>query len=315
MISVGLVGYGYWGPNLLRNLTESKNCEVKFVCERNKERWPSIQRKYHNVTITGDYNDLISDPEIKAVVIATPVSTHYPLAKKAITSKKDIFVEKPLTTKVAQAQHLVDLARENGSIIFVDHTFEYSPPVIKIKEIIDSGEIGEIRYISSSRINLGLFQSDISVICDLAPHDLSVLFYWLNEEPLTVSAVGKAFKRKRVPDVAFINMSFSSGITANLHVSWLSPIKLRRTIIVGSKKMILYDDTALTEKIKIFDSGVDFKDLDDSEISRACYRKGNITSPRVDTYEPLRMAIEHFLECVKLRKTPKTDGMLSLIHI
>lgn len=308
MINVGIAGYGYWGPNLVRNFAGSKSCKIISICELDTKKWVLIKKKYPHISTTKDYQKLINSPKIDAIVIATPVFTHYPLAKQALEKKKHIFVEKPLATKVTQVQELVDLAKENGCILFVDHTFEYSPAVIKIKEILDSGEIGKIHYISSSRINLGLHQKDVNVVYDLAPHDFSILFYWLDKEPIEVSVIGKGFIRKRIPDVGFINMKFPSGITANIHISWLSPIKLRRTIIIGSKKMIVYDDTELIEKVKIYNNGVTIKEPEDFGQFQLSYKTGNITSPRLETYEPLNKAVNHFLECIELRKKPKTDG-------
>ncbi|RJQ18379.1 MAG: gfo/Idh/MocA family oxidoreductase [Nitrospiraceae bacterium] len=305
MINIGIVGYGYWGPNLVRNFVENNKCQVLYICELDRGKWPRIQRKYSDIILTNNYDDLLKDPCLNAIVIATPVSTHYPLAKQALLSKKDIFVEKPLTTKITEAEDLNKLAEDNGCVLFVDHTFKYSPPVIKIKEILDRGELGEIQYITSSRINLGLHQKDISVICDLAPHDLSILFYWLDEDPVEISVRGKGFIREDIPDVAFINMKFPSGILANIHISWLSPIKLRKTVIVGSKKMLVFDDTQPVEKIKIYDKGISNSDAENFYPN---YRTGNIISPSIDTAEPLRLGINHFLECVEQRKKPSTGG-------
>ncbi len=314
MINVAVVGYGYWGANLVRNFVENRNCKVVSICEIDEKKWPALGRKYPQIFLTKFYNDLLDNPEINAIVIATPVSTHYELSRQALEKKKDIFVEKPLTTKSFQVQELISVANENKCILFVDHTFEYSPAVIKIKEIIDSGELGEILYISTSRINLGLHQSDISVICDLAPHDLSIIFFWLNEEPIEISAVGKGFIRKSIPDISFIKMRFVSGIVANLLLSWLSPIKLRRTVVVGSKKMIVYDDTEMMEKIKIYDKGVIVNEPNNLNLSkfRLTYKTGGITIPVIETSEPLSIAVNHFIECVKTRKTPKTDGRNAL---
>jgi len=308
IINVGIVGYGYWGPNLVRNFVANKKCEVTTICELDTKKWTLIRKKYPNVSITKDYEELIDKPEIDAIVIATPVFSHYPLAKQGLERGKHMFVEKPLATKVTEAQELVNLSRQNGCILFVDHTFEYSPPVIKIKEILDSGKIGEIYYVASSRINLGLFQPDISVIWDLAPHDFSILFYWLDEEPLEISVVGKGFIRKEIPDAAFINMKFPSGITANIHISWLSPIKLRRTTIIGSKKMIVYDDTQEVEKVKIYHNVITIKEPEDFGQYHLSYRTGNIVSPRLEAVEPLNRAVNHFLECINSGKEPKTNG-------
>lgn len=317
MINVGVVGYGYWGPNLVRNFAGNKSCKVVCICEADTKKWERIKKKYPFVSITGDYQELVNNSKVDAIVIATAVSSHYPLAKQALEKKKHIFVEKPLVAKVDHALELIDLSEKNNCVLFVDHTFEYSPPVIKIKEILDSREIGDIHCISSSRINLGLHQKDVSVVWDLAPHDFSILCYWLNEQPVGVSVVGKGFIHKKIPDVAFINLEFASGITARIHVSWLSPIKLRRKTIIGSKKMIVYDDIAAIEKVKIYDNGITNKDPEDFGQYQLSYRTGNITSPRVEIYEPLNKAVSHFLECIESGKEPKTgrENALRVVKI
>ncbi|MBN2121402.1 MAG: Gfo/Idh/MocA family oxidoreductase [Candidatus Omnitrophica bacterium] len=309
MTNIGVVGYGYWGPNVVRNLAENKSCKITSICELNQEKWESIRKRYPWVNITNDYQDLINSPQIEAIVITTPVSTHYSLAKQALENKKHIFVEKPLTDSVESAQELVELAKCNACILFVDHTFEYSPAVIKIKEIIDSGQIGKIHCISSFRINLGPHRKDVSVISDLAPHDLSMFFYWLNEEPTQISAVGKGFFHEQIFDIAFITMKFPCGAIANINISWFSPIKSRRMTIIGSEKMIVYDDMASIEKVKVYDSGVaTFREPESFGQFQLSYRAGDIFSPRLQRYEPLAQAVNHFLECVRFGKSPRTDG-------
>jgi predicted dehydrogenase len=255
---------------------------------------------------------VMDNPDVDAVVIATPVSTHFPLASQALQKNKHVFVEKPMTASRGEGESLIQLAKEKKRILMVGHTFEYSPPVLKVKEIIARGDLGKIYYISTSRVNLGLHQKDVSVIWDLAPHDFSTLFFWLEEEPSRISAMGRDYVQKNIPDVAFINMEFSSGCVAHIQVSWLAPSKLRRTSIVGSEKMLVYDDTENIEKVKIYDKGVNYKDPETFGEYQLSYRTGDVISPRLDTYEPLFVEMKHFVECCKTGKAPKTDGQNGL---
>jgi predicted dehydrogenase len=252
------------------------------------------------------------DSDLDAVFISTPVSSHYPLAKAALESGKHVFVEKPFVANSKDGLELCLLAEKKYRKIMVGHTFEYSPPVNKIKEIVSNNELGKIYYISSSRVNLGLHQSDVSVIWDLAPHDFSILFYVINEQPSFISAIGKDYVQPGIPDVAFINIGFPSGIIAHIEVSWLSPSKLRRTTIIGDQKMLVYDDTSSMEKIKIYDKGVRFKDPETFGEFQLSYRTGDIISPHIDNYEPLRLEVEHFLDCIQNGKDPSTDGYKGL---
>lgn len=308
-IAIGLIGYGYWGPNLLRNFVEVPGCSVKYVCDASEAQLKKVHTKYPHIDLTRSYDEVINDDEVDAIVIATPISTHYPLAKKALLKGKHVFVEKPLAADSVTAEELVKLADMQQLILMVGHTFKYSPPVIKIKELIDSGELGDIYYISSSRVNLGLHQPDVSVIWDLAPHDFSIIFYWLEEEPSQVYAFGRGCVSPDTPDVAFINLGFDSGAIAEVQLSWLSPVKLRRTVIVGSKKMLIYDDTESVEKVKLFDHGVNFIEPSTFEEFQLSYRSGDIVSPHLDNYEPLFAAAKHFVECIREGKRPKTDGL------
>lgn len=312
MKTVALVGYGYWGPNLLRNYMELPDVRVKWVCDGRSDALAKACSRYPAVGCTTEFKEVLADAEVDAVVIATPISTHHPLAKDALLAGKHVFVEKPMTSSTATSAELVDLAEARGLTLMVGHTFVYSPPVRKVKEILESGELGDVYFVTSSRVNLGLHQRDVSVIWDLAPHDLSILHYWLGEAPDTVSVAGRACINPGVPDVAFVNLRFPSGVLAELQVSWLSPVKLRRTIIVGSKKMLLYDDTENVEKVKIFDHGVDFKDPETFGEYHLSYRTGDILSPKIAGVEPLFIEASHFLECLETGRRPITDGAAGL---
>lgn len=308
MKTVALVGYGYWGPNLLRNYIELQGAWVQWVCDTDPEALKRVANRYPSVLCTTDYQQVLEDDQVEAVLLATPISTHYTLAKQALLAGKHVFVEKPLAGSTAEAGELVDLAKAGGLTLMVGHTFVFSPPVRLVKQIIDSGELGDIYFVTSTRVNLGLHQKDVSVIWDLAPHDLSILHYWLRETPSTVSAIGRACINPGIPDVAFVNLTFPSGVVAELQVAWLSPVKLRRTVVVGSKKMLMYDDTESVEKVKIFDHGVDFRDPQTFGEYQLSYRTGDILSPKVSGTEPLFVEALHFIECLETGSTPITNG-------
>jgi len=309
---VALVGYGYWGPNLLRNYMDLPDVEVKWVCERDARKLGKAKSRYPSVTATDDYSDVLNDPEVDAVVIATPISTHFELAMAAVKAGKHTFVEKPMTASVLEGRALVAAAEAHHVTLMVGHTFEFSAPVVAIKELIASGELGDIYYISSSRINLGLHQRDVSVIWDLAPHDFSILFDWLGEEPEHVSAVGRGCVKCDIPDVAFVTLRFPSGAVAEVQLSWLSPVKLRRTLVVGSKKMLVYDDTESVEKVKVFDHGVNLTEPGSFGEFQLSYRTGDIVSPHLDACEPLFVEAQHFVHCIRTATRPKTDGISGL---
>ncbi len=308
MLNVAVVGLGYWGPNLLRNLYELNRTQKLLACDLVDANLRRVQNRYPTVELSTDFEEVLSNGAVDAVVIATPVSTHFPLAKRALEAGKHVFVEKPFTARREEAEELIELAERRSRVLMVGHTFEFSPPVLKIKEILGGGELGEVFYISASRVNLGLHQKDVSVIWDLAPHDFSCIFFWIDEEPVRISAMGRDYVQRGIPDVAFINLEFPSGTIANVQVSWLAPSKLRRTTIVGSEKMLVYDDTENIEKVKIFDKGVDYKDPETFGEYQLSYRSGDVISPRLDTYEPLRKEMEHFLECCENGLQPRTDG-------
>lgn len=305
---VSLVGYGYWGPNLLRNYMELPGVVVKSVCDRDADRLAKARSRYPSVTSTQDYAEVLADREVDAVLIATPISTHFDLAMAALEAGKHVFVEKPMTASAAQSRVLLATAKARGLTLMVGHTFEFSAPVIAIKELIDSGELGEIYYVASSRINLGLHQKDVSVIWDLAPHDFSILFNWLGEEPDQVTAVGRGCVNCAIPDVAFVTLHFPSGAVAEVQLSWLSPVKLRRTLVVGSKKMLVYDDTEVVEKVKLFDHGVNQTEPTSFGEFQLSYRTGDIVSPHLDAIEPLQAEAREFVESVITGRTPRTDG-------
>jgi len=312
MTTVGVIGCGYWGPNLVRNLVESRRCRSVVVCDLDRDRLEYIRRRYPVAGATTDFQDILDNEAIRAVAIATPLCTHYPLAKRALEAGKHVFVEKPFAHTTAQAAELLALAEKLGLTIMTGHTFIYSPAVNKIQEVIDSGELGDIYYISSSRVNLGLHQKDVSVLWDLAPHDLSMIFSWLKALPVRVSAVGRDYVQPGLPDVAFMDLTFASGVLAHVQVSWLSPSKLRNTTIVGSRKMLVYDDTEHLEKVKIFDKGVNYRDPETFGEYQLSYRAGNIVSPKLDSYEPLQAEIDDFLSSLVSGRCPRTGGTAGL---
>lgn len=311
-INVGVLGCGYWGPNLIRNFLNNKGCGQVIACDLDQSKLDLIQVRYPSLKVTQDCQRLLGSDQVDAVAIATPVNTHFQLTREALQAGKHAFVEKPFTASSAEARQLINLAQEKELTLMVGHTFEYSPPVVKIGELISQGTLGDIYFISSSRVNLGLHRKDVSVIWDLASHDFSILFSWLQSSPLRITALGKDYVQHGIPDVAFINMEFPSGCVAHIEVSWLAPSKLRRTAVIGSEKMLVYDDTEVMEKVKIYDKGVAYKDPDSFGEFQLSYRAGDIISPRLDNYEPLSVEVSHFFECIRTGQKPKTDGLSGL---
>jgi predicted dehydrogenase len=303
---VAAVGCGYWGPNVIRNLDAVPGFELCSVCDVSTERLRAVAARHPAANATTRVDDILDDPTVEAVYLATPVSTHYELAKRALLSGKHVLIEKPLATTVDQAKELAELATARRLTLMVGHTFVFSPPVRKVKELIDGGSIGPIYYVETTRVNLGLFQKDVSVLWDLGPHDVSILMYWLGEVPLNVSARGRSYLGEALEDVAFLTLEFPSGILAQVQISWLAPSKLRRTSIVGRQRMIVYDDLEPVEKVKVFDRGVDRQPASFGEF-QLTYRSGDILSPRLDTTEPLYIECAHFLECLQTGRTPDTS--------
>lgn len=292
-LNVGVVGLGYWGPNLLRVLGESESTELRWLCDRDEQRLASIGRRAPGVRQTTEFDDLLADDELDAICIATPVFSHAPLAREALRAGKHVFVEKPLADSTAAADELIALAQDRELVLMCGHTFLYSPPVQYVGEQIRSGRLGDIYFVTASRVNLGLHQRDVSVIWDLAPHDFSILLSWFDERPTSVRASGRDSIVKGVYDVAFVQLEFPSGLIANVEVSWLAPSKLRRTAIVGSERMVLYEDGA-REPVRVFDSGVVYQDPETFGEYHLSYRSGDIVSPRIDAFEPLAAQMQDF---------------------
>ncbi len=306
---IGVVGLGYWGPNWIRNLHQLR-CAGKIVaCDLDHGRREYVSGLYSGLQTSPRFEDLLDDPAIEGIVIATPVSTHYRMARRALECGKSVLIEKPLATSMREAAELIELARMSGRTLMVGHTFEYSAPVLKAKEIIDSGEIGEVLYLSSVRANLGLFQHDVNVVWDLATHDVSIMLKLMGRQPESVSCQGQSHYGNRVEDVALLTLRFAHNVIAFVHVSWLDPNKIRRTTIVGSRKMLVYDDTAAQEKIRIYDKGVSVSRYYDTFGEfQFSYRYGDIQIPRIEEHEPLRAECEHFVDCIATGRTPDTDG-------
>ena len=308
MVRVAVLGVGYWGPNLVRNLIENPLCSEVAIGDIDVAALGKIARRYPGVRVTAEPRELLESRDIDAVMISTPPKSHFELARQALQHGKHAFVEKPFTLSSADGRELIALARQRQRVLMVGHTFEYSPPVRKIGDIIRRGELGDIFYISSTRVNLGLHQKDSSVLWDLGPHDLSMLLYWLDELPTEVMATGKDFVQRGIPDVAFLFLRFGSGTIAHVQVSWLAPSKLRRTTIVGSSKMLVYDDTQNIEQVKIFDKGVSYRDPDTFGEYQLSYRTGDIVSPRLETYEPLQAEVTDFLQAIVEGRQPQASG-------
>jgi predicted dehydrogenase len=308
-MKIAVIGCGYWGPNLVRNFVQSNKVQELICCDLDQKRLDRMKNLYPSAKVLLDYKELLSMPDLDAVAIATPVKTHYSIAKDFLLQGKHVFVEKPFTHSFETALDLVKLAEVKRRTIMVGHTFEYTAAVNKIKAIVDSGELGEILYISSIRVNLGLFQPDINVVWDLAPHDISIILYIMEKLPVSVNCQGKAHFKPGIEDVATTSLNFENGMIAFIHNSWLDPNKIRRTTIVGTRKMLLYDDIETQEKIKIYDKGVEVPPYYDSYAEfHFSYRYGDIHSPRIEDYEPLKRECDHFLECVQEEKSPISDG-------
>ncbi len=309
MPNVSVIGCGYWGPNLIRNLSSLPDCRVKSVCDLDDASLQRVKNLYPNVITTRDLADVVEDPEVDAVAIATPVRSHFPLASSCLEHGKHVFIEKPMAASVAECQGLVDLAARQGLTLMVGHTFLYSGPIRRIKEIVDAGELGEVLYVSSRRLNLGLFQRDINVAWDLAPHDISIILYVLGQRPASVGCQGSAHIVDGIEDVSNITMNFDSGVFAMIQSSWLDPNKVRETTFVGTRKMLVYDDIEPNEKIKIYDKRVEAPPHYDTFAEfQYSYHYGDMYAPFVRQVEPLRLECQHFIECMQTGATPLTDG-------
>ncbi len=313
MIKIGVIGYGYWGPNLVRNFAETPGLSLAGVADLDQRKLGVVQRRYPGIKITTQFQELVNDPSIDAIAVATPVSTHFELGMAVLNAGKHLWLEKPMTETALQARQLVDEAEKRKKILIVDHTFVYTGAVRKIAEIVKDESLGNIYYFDSTRINLGLFQSDVNVISDLAVHDFSILDHLLGEQPASVSAVGTNHFRGTPENLAYLTLFYDSGMIAHINVSWLAPVKMRQILIGGSNKMISYDDLEPSEKIKIYDKGISFTD-DPRQIydMRVGYRTGDMWAPKLDLTEALRIEGEHFVQCINTGSIPLTDGSLGL---
>ncbi|MBN1696520.1 MAG: Gfo/Idh/MocA family oxidoreductase [Spirochaetales bacterium] len=309
MVNIGIVGCGYWGPNLIRNFRSLTDCRVIKVCDKDDKRLNHMKEIYPEVDTTTDYSSLVDDDRIDAIVVATPVSTHFKLARMALQAGKHTFIEKPMAGSTEECQALNDIAHEKSLVLMVGHTFIYTATVRKIKEIIDSGDIGEVLYIKSQRLNLGLFQNDINVTWDLAPHDISIILYLINERPVSVNCVGKAHIHPKIEDVTTLTMDFSNNFFAIIQSSWLDPRKIREFTIIGSKKMIVYDDTEPLYKIKIYDQHVKIPHHYDTfgEFQFA-YHYGDVYIPHIKQTEPLRIECQQFIDSIEKGEPSPSDG-------
>lgn len=313
IIKTAVIGYGYWGPNLVRNFSETENTSVIYCCDLNEERLKQVKNKYPSIIVTKNYNRILSDPQINAVIIATPLSSHYTLAKKALEAGKHVWIEKPMTQKSEEASSLISLSKKKNRIIFVDHVFVYTEAISTIKKIINSNYLGTIYFFDSVRINLGLFQPDTNVLWDLAPHDISIMSYLLDKDPEYVSVFANSHITSGLEDTAYISFRFKTKMSAHVHVSWLSPVKIRRSIIAGSKKMIVYDDLQTAESVKVYNRGIVRKSKLDESISIPStmgyqYRIGDILVPAIEIKEGLRTAVKHFTDCIRKSTQPLTNG-------
>jgi predicted dehydrogenase len=298
MIRVGLIGYGYWGPNLVRNFNAAEGSQIEMICDMSQQSLKKVRKSYPNIKVTADSNELIKDPTIDVVAVATPVFTHYELAKRALDEGKHVFVEKPFTYTSAEAEELIELAEKKNLKIMVDHTFLYTGAVRKIKQLIEDHVLGDILYYDSIRVNLGLFQHDINVVWDLAPHDISIMEYVINEKPQAVVATGAEHFDRGLEDVAYLTIYFTKNIIGHINVNWLSPVKVRTTLIGGQKKMIVWNDLEPDEKIKIYDKGVQVKTREGKYSLLVSYRTGDIWTPRIEQTEALKLMVDKFIDYI-----------------
>jgi predicted dehydrogenase len=311
MIRVGVIGYGYWGPNIVRNLASLEATKVEAVCDRSAQALARLRRAHPGIAAVEDPQEILQSPNIDAVAVVTPVWTHYELAKKALENGKHVFVEKPFTSNSAQAAELIDLAEKRNLKIMVDHTFLFTGAVRKIQELIKKGALGDLYYYDSVRVNLGLFQHDVNVIWDLAPHDLSIMDYIIDQRAEAVVATGQCHLNGH-EDIAYITLYFPKNVIAHVNVNWLSPVKVRTTLIGGQKKMLVWNDLEADEKIKVYDKGVDITSPDGVRELLVNYRSGDMWSPQIEQVEALRMELNYFAECISKNETPMNDGRAGL---
>ena len=315
MLRIGVIGYGYWGPNIVRNFSAANGSEVKMVCDMNQQTLKKVKKAYPQINVTDNIDELIKNPEVDAIAIATPVFTHHDLAKKALEEGKSVFLEKPFTYTVAEAEDLVELAAKKNLKLMVDHTFLYTGSVRKIRQLIDDGVLGNLYYFDSVRVNLGLFQHDVNVVWDLAPHDISIMDYIIGEKPHAVVATGVGHFNRGLEDIAYLTFYYDHNIIAHINVNWLSPVKVRTTLIGGEKKMLVWNDLEPDEKIKIYDKGVKVKTKEGQYNLLVDYRSGDMWAPKVEQTEALKLMAEKFVDYVKNGGTVINDGIAGLNNV
>jgi predicted dehydrogenase len=309
MIGIAVVGYGYWGPNLVRNFSLVDDARVVAVVDQRAERRATVEKLYPTVRTYTDMADMLANPDVDAVAIATPVSSHFPLAMQALCGGKHVLVEKPMTATVKEGEALVAEAEARGLTLMVDHTFIYTSAVRKIHELVNDGRLGELYYYDSVRVNLGLFQHDVSVLWDLAVHDLSIMDFLIGRNPVRVAATGIAHVAGQPVNMAYLTCFFEGATIAHFHVNWLAPVKVRQTLICGSERMIVFDDLEASEKVKVYDKGIVLGDPDEMNFEpRVGYRTGDMWAPRLDVTEALKVEAEHFVSCVRTARRPDSDG-------
>jgi len=311
VIRIGVIGYGYWGPNIVRNLLNLDSAQVVAICDTTPEAQRLAKHAYPSVQVTSNANEVLRSPDIDAVAIVTPVWTHFELAKAALENGKHVFLEKPITSNAIQAEILIELAERKNLKIMVDHTFLFTGAVKKIRQLIDQGELGDLYYYDSTRVNLGLFQHDIDVLWDLAPHDLSIMDYLIRKEPEAVVATGQAHLNEHA-DVAYMTIYFPHHTIAHINVNWLSPVKVRTTLIGGEKKMLVWNDLEADEKVKVYDKGVNMTNREGVYKLLVSYRSGDMWAPKIEQTEALKVELEYFLACIENDQTPFNDGMAGL---
>jgi predicted dehydrogenase len=312
MINIAIIGYGYWGPNLVRNFSTVSQCKVHTVVDARDERLALVARNYPQVQLYKQVDEVFNNPEIDAVVIATPIFTHFELAKKALLNGKHVLVEKPLTSNTTEAQELIDLSLKMGKLLMVDHTFLYTGAVQKIKSLIDDNTLGKLQYFDSTRINLGLIQPDVNVLWDLAPHDLSILFYLFNEVPVSIQALGISHTKNDIENIAYLTVNYQSNFIAHFNCSWSAPVKLRNILIGGDKKMVLFDDIQMSEKVKVYDTGFEVKNDEDKRKLLVNYRTGDVHSPQIENAEALHKMATDFIQSILNNSTPISNYEMGL---
>jgi len=311
MLKFGVIGYGYWGPNIVRNLRSLEGCQVVGICDQSSAARKRIQSANPGIPVYSDYNELVNSPDVDAIAVITPVWTHFELAKTALENGKHVFVEKPFTSNAAQAEELINLAEQKNLQIMVDHTFLFTGAVRKIQKLLAEGTLGKLYYYDSTRVNLGLFQHDCNVIWDLAPHDLSIMNHLLDKDAEAISATGQAHLNGH-EDIAFLTAYFPDNVIAHINVNWISPVKIRTTLIGGEKKMLVWNDLEADEKLKIYDKGVDVKSQEGVYNLLVSYRSGDMWAPQVEQVEALRLELGYFVECIRKNEKPFNDGRAGL---